>query len=111
MIRPHVLRSALGWLLKGYPDGIPTKDYSPILALLRRQQLTDEEVDYVAARLVQDAVTDPDGLRHPTREDVEHEIEGFTHEEPEDADIQRVAARLGTPTWPTPNNDTSHASL
>lgn len=44
MVRHHVLHRALDWLVQGYPDGIPAKDYSPILALLGREQLTDEEV-------------------------------------------------------------------
>ncbi|MGV1007825.1 MAG: DUF3349 domain-containing protein [Dermatophilaceae bacterium] len=96
MIRLTELRSALDWLLDGYPDGIPHKDFSPILALLRRQQLTDEEVGYLAARLVDHAVQTSKGVQAVTPEDVEREIAGFTHEQPEEADIQRVEARLGS---------------
>ena len=105
MIRLDVLRSALDWLLVGYPDGIPPKDYSPILALLRRQQLTEEEVGYVAARLVDRAVDSPNIFQHVTRDDVEREIAALTHEEPEEADVQRVARRLGSLAWPTDEED------
>lgn len=109
MIRAHVLSSVLEWLLEGYPNGIPAKDYSPILALLRRQQLTDEEVRYVAARLVDQALSS-DGVRQVTRDDVEREIASFTKEEPEDADIARVATRLGSPAWSTTQDQPSRAA-
>ncbi len=41
----------LDWLRAGYPDGVPPRDYFPLIALLRRQQLTDDEVREVAAAL------------------------------------------------------------
>ena len=99
MIRPEFLHSALDWLRLGYPDGVPTKDYSPVLALLRRQQLTEQEVGYIAARLADQAV-DVDGGLPISRDDVEREIAAYTREDPEDADVERVAARLGEHAWP-----------
>ena len=103
MIRPHILHSALNWLLTGYPDGVPPKDYSPALALLRRQQLTEEEVGYIAARLVDDAVQRREGPDQVTREQVLDEIAAFTNEEPEEADVERVAALLGAAAWHAEN--------
>ena len=38
-----VLDNVLGWLHKGYPEGVPPKDYFALLALLKRS-LTEEEV-------------------------------------------------------------------
>lgn len=37
------LDNVLGWLREGYPEGVPPKDYFPLLALLKRS-LTEEEV-------------------------------------------------------------------
>ncbi len=49
------LQGVMDWLLKGYPTGVPPKDYIPLLALLRRR-LTEDEVrdiaDELAARSV-----------------------------------------------------------
>ena len=38
-----VLDNVLSWLHDGYPEGVPPKDYFPLLALLKRS-LTEEEV-------------------------------------------------------------------
>src|SRR5262249_18790942 len=37
------LDNVLGWLHEGYPEGVPPKDYFPLLALLNRS-LSEEEV-------------------------------------------------------------------
>lgn len=41
MALSDVLNRVLGFLRAGYPDGVPTNDYVPLLALLRRR-LTEE---------------------------------------------------------------------
>lgn len=41
---PAFLDSVLGWLHKGYPEGVPPKDYYPLLALLKRSLAEDEVV-------------------------------------------------------------------
>ena len=38
-----VFDNVLGWLNQGYPEGVPPKDYFPLLALLKRS-LTEDEV-------------------------------------------------------------------
>ena len=38
------LDNVLGWLHKGYPEGVPPKDYYPLLALLKRSLSEDEVV-------------------------------------------------------------------
>ena len=44
-----VLDNVLGWLHKGYPEGVPPKDYFALLALLKRS-LTEDEVIKAAQR-------------------------------------------------------------
>ena len=44
-----VLDRLLGWLHDGYPDGVPRKDYFPLLALLKRST-TEEQVAKAARR-------------------------------------------------------------
>ena len=39
-----VLDNVLGWLHKGYPRGVPPKDYFALLALLQRSLSEDEVV-------------------------------------------------------------------
>ena len=51
--RPGVVERVVDWLRLGYPEGVPSNDYVPVLALLRRR-LTDEEVTLVAEKLVAD---------------------------------------------------------
>jgi hypothetical protein len=51
MALSDVFDRVLGFLRVGYPQGVPTNDYVPLLALLRRR-LTDEEVLAVASELM-----------------------------------------------------------
>ena len=45
----RVMTNVLGWLHEGYPEGVPPKDYFPLLALLKRS-LTEDEVVKAARR-------------------------------------------------------------
>ena len=56
-----VLDNVLGWLRRGYPEGVPPKDYFPLLALLKRS-LTEEEVVKAAQAVLKNG-----GLRHRHR--------------------------------------------
>ena len=47
-----LFENVLKWLRAGYPDGVPPKDYYPVLALLKRSLTEDEVVE--AARTVFD---------------------------------------------------------
>ena len=40
-----LFENVLRWLRAGYPDGVPPKDYYPVLALLKRSLTEDEVVD------------------------------------------------------------------
>ena len=89
------IENVLGWLHKGYPDGVPRKDYYPLLALLKRS-LSEDEVVQAAFTVLkdsdpQDAVT-PEQNREAIREVIA--------KEPNVEEINQVAARLALVGWP-----------
>ena len=47
----------LSWLHDGYPEGVPPKDYFPLLALLKRS-LTEEEVITAAQSILKKSESD-----------------------------------------------------
>ena len=87
-----IVASILGWLRAGYPEGVPSKDCFPLLALLRR---TVGAEDF--ARIVQEL--QEDGARVATA-DIREAIERVTAEEPLEQDVRLVAARLAAVGWP-----------
>lgn len=90
-----VLESVLNWLRLGYPDGIPTKDYQPLLALLSRS-LTEDEIKRAALEII---THDSDG--HPvTPEEIEQAIRAVSDEQPTAEELNQVAARLASVGWP-----------
>lgn len=82
-----VLAQVLDWLRAGYPEGVPPKDYTPLLALLRRT-LNDEELAQVVAAIEQQ---DPDPVRVSHIRDAIAEVTSIT---PGDEEIHRVASTL-----------------
>ena len=48
-----LLDSVLNWVRAGYPQGVPPKDYYPVLALLTRTLSEDEVVQAARAVLLQ----------------------------------------------------------
>lgn len=99
MERPALLARVLHWLRQGYPEGVPPKDYSPILALLRNESLTDEEIDQIVSRLIEQ-----NALAHADEPisviDTKVAITHYTEELPSDEDVKRVQARLLEHGWP-----------
>lgn len=94
---PRFLNSVLSWLRAGYPEGVPAHDYTPILALLRRQ-LTDEEVEQVGRALADE------GADEVSAADIGTMITKLTDELPSTDDLDRVRARLraaGVPVEPS----------
>ena len=75
----RVLGTVVDFRRAGYPEGVPRRDYIPLLALLRRQ-LTDDDPDVAAS--------------------VDHAIREITNEDPLPGDLARVAARLAAGGWP-----------
>lgn len=87
MIVP-VLNSIVSWLRAGYPQGVPERDYIPLLALLARR-LTNEEIEAVAHELGRqgDLIDNADIATLITR---------VTNELPRSEDIERVRGQLAT---------------
>ncbi|MEU1985932.1 DUF3349 domain-containing protein [Nocardia sp. NPDC019395] len=90
---PRVLYAVIDWLRRGYPDGVPESDYIPLVALLRRR-LTDDEVEQIAAEVL----NSPAHRLDPT--DIQVMITEVTDEMPSESDVERVLSRLGPPDWP-----------
>ncbi|MGU3293292.1 DUF3349 domain-containing protein [Williamsia sp. M5A3_1d] len=87
--------SILGWLRDGYPEGVPPKDYFPLLALLKRS-LDEEQVTRAILTVFKEHGTDD-----PVTED---QIRGAIHKvieiEPNPEEINQVASRLASVGWP-----------
>jgi hypothetical protein len=81
---PARLKGVLDWLLEGYPAGVPSKDYIPLLALLRRR-LTEDEVRELAEEIA---------AHGGDLGDVGVGITKITDALPTESDVARVQARL-----------------
>lgn len=90
---PAIVARVVGFLRAGYPEGIPSTDYIPLLALLQRQ-LSDDEVRQVAAQLI------ATGQWPVAVTDIEVAITQAIDTMPSPRDVQRVADRLAAG-WPT----------
>ncbi|MDF8264900.1 DUF3349 domain-containing protein [Luteipulveratus flavus] len=97
--RPAVLRRVQEWLRAGYPEGVPSNDYVPLLALLRRR-LSDDEVKQICRELIA-AEGGSNGPRSPiSAVDAQVLITKVTQEMPAESDINRVRSRLAAKGWP-----------
>jgi len=89
-----VLDNVLGWLHKGYPQGVPPKDYFALLALLKRS-LTEDQVIKTAQAILRsnnfDAVTE---------DEIRTAVQSVIEKEPNPEEIHQVAARLASVGWP-----------
>jgi uncharacterized protein (DUF2267 family) len=94
MTEQNFFESVLNWLHKGYPDGVPPKDYIPVLALLKRS-LSEEEVVKAAQTILRDAGADP-----VTDQQIEEAIRSVTEKEPNPEEMNQVASRLASVGWP-----------
>ncbi len=92
---PAFLDSVLGWLHKGYPEGVPPKDYYPLLALLKRS-LSEDEVVQAAQSILRETDFDSPVTGDQIREAVRQVIE----KEPNPEELNQVAARLASVGWP-----------
>jgi hypothetical protein len=89
-----VLDNVLGWLHEGYPEGVPPKDYFPLLALLKRSLTEDEVVKAVQSVLKS---TEADTV---TEDDIRTAVQAVIEKEPNPEEIHQVAARLASVGWP-----------
>jgi hypothetical protein len=89
-----VLDNVLGWLHKGYPEGVPPTDYFALLALLKRS-LTEEEVIRAAQAILK---TSNAGM--VTEDEIRTAVQTVIDKEPNPEEIHQVAARLASVGWP-----------
>jgi hypothetical protein len=90
-----LFESVLRWLREGYPEGVPPKDYFPLLALLKRS-LTEEEV----VKAVQTLLRGSDSESPVTPEQIQDAIRKVTEKVPNPAEMNQVASRLASVGWP-----------
>ncbi|WP_338886393.1 DUF3349 domain-containing protein [Rhodococcus sovatensis] len=91
--------SILEWLRAGYPEGIPPKDRFPLVALLRKAELTDAQVKEVVLSLVSPigGALDDGAI---TTEEITQYVRELVDHDPTNEDIARVSARLAAGGWP-----------
>ena len=93
--QPTFLENVLGWLHKGYPEGVPPTDYYPLLALLKRS-LSEDEVVQAAQSILRAAAFDT-----PVSEDqIRDAVREVIAKEPNPEELNQVAARLASVGWP-----------
>lgn len=87
--------SAINWIRKGYPEGIPPTEFPPLLALLVRV-LDEGQVTDVVLQLAKYYDVD-----NPVTEDrIRDAIAGVIRDEPNSEEINQVASRLASAGWP-----------
>ncbi|HKV19422.1 MAG TPA: DUF3349 domain-containing protein [Mycobacterium sp.] len=89
-----VLENVIGWLHRGYPEGVPPKDYFPLLALLKRS-LTEEQVVKAAQTVLRG--NDSDSV---SEDEIRAAVTEVIEKEPNPEEIHQVAARLASVGWP-----------
>ena len=93
--QPSFFDNVLVWLHAGYPQGVPPKDYFPLIALLKRS-LTEEEVVKAAQSILRGADADS-----PVTDDrIMRAIREITAKQPNPEEMHQVASRLASVGWP-----------
>ena len=100
MALPPLLNKIVEWLRAGYPEGVPDVDYIPLFALLG-SQLTNDEVTAIVDELVSE-------VKPETAEAIRKAIADVTHHQPNEADINRVRAKLAGGGWPLEKPSQAH---
>jgi len=88
------LENVVNWLNAGYPEGVPPKDYFPLLALLKRS-LTEDEVIKAAQSILRSNNGDT-----VTEAEIHAAVQGVIDKEPNPEEIHQVASRLASVGWP-----------
>ncbi len=89
-----VMENVLLWLRDGYPEGVPPKDYFPLLALLKRS-LSEEDVVKAAQTVLKGSESDT-----VSEDEIREAIHKVTAQEPNPEEIHQVASRLASVGWP-----------
>ncbi|GAB7066373.1 DUF3349 domain-containing protein [Mycobacterium hodleri] len=88
------MENVVNWLNAGYPEGVPPKDYFPLLALLKRS-LTEDEVVEAAQSILKSINGDT-----VTEDEIRAAVQGVIDKEPNPEEIHQVASRLASVGWP-----------
>jgi uncharacterized protein DUF3349 len=91
---PGILENILTWLHRGYPEGVPPRDYFALLALLKRS-LTQDEVVKAAQSVLKSS--DADSV---TEDEIRTAVQAVIEKEPNPEEIHQVASRLASVGWP-----------
>jgi F420-0:gamma-glutamyl ligase len=86
--------NVINWLNAGYPDGVPPKDYFPLLALLKRS-LSEDDVVTAARSVLKSAEGDT-----VTKDEIRRAVHELNGKEPNPEEIHQVASRLASVGWP-----------
>lgn len=86
----------LSWLRAGYPQGIPPKDYVPLLDVLRRK-LTDDDITAIAHDLAEQSAKTGEPV---SGEAIQSMIKERAFQNATPQDIVRVCAHLAAGGWP-----------
>jgi hypothetical protein len=89
-----LFENVLGWLHRGYPEGVPPKDYFALLALLKRT-LTEDEVVKAAQTVLKRSNSDI-----VTEDEIRDAIHQLIDKEPNPEEMHQVASRLASVGWP-----------
>jgi uncharacterized protein DUF3349 len=90
----NLLDNVVNWLNAGYPEGVPPKDYFPLLALLKRS-LTEDEVVKAAQSILRSTSGDT-----VTEAEIHTAVQGVIDKQPNPEEIHQVASRLASVGWP-----------
>jgi hypothetical protein len=90
----NVIENVIKWLHAGYPEGVPPKDYFPLLALLKRS-LSEEEVVRAAQSVLRSANSDT-----VTEGEIRRAVESVNGQQPNPEEMRQVASRLASVGWP-----------
>ncbi|KAA0101849.1 DUF3349 domain-containing protein [Mycolicibacterium sp. P1-18] len=89
-----LLDNVVTWLNAGYPEGVPPKDYFPLLALLKRS-LSEDEVVKAAQSILRSTSGDT-----VTEAEIHAAVQGVIDKEPNPEELHQVASRLASVGWP-----------
>lgn len=86
----------LDWLRAGYPQGIPHRDYVPLLGVLHRR-LTVSDIDMIAGELAAQADANGEPI---SGDDIVGMVREHVFQSASAEDINRVSAQLASGGWP-----------
>lgn len=95
MANASLFESAINWIRKGYPEGIPPTDFPPLLALLTKV-LDEDQIMRVCMELAAEQ-----GIGNPlTEEQIRNAVAKVSDQPPSDYEVNQVASRLAAVGWP-----------